>query len=105
MRAPPVKKHHVFNLLLRTGTSVVIWLFCLGAFLFGTVRDVNFRGVSIACAFILLTCIPSLLVMRRLSVGRPAMFASALDRLLVIVGYTGVLYSLGGIEAGYLIPL
>jgi signal transduction histidine kinase len=103
--APPIPKHHIFNILIRSGSSVVIWLFCLAAFLVGTVHAVNFKGVSIACAFVILTCVPSLFVMRRLPQGRPAMIASAFDRFLVIVGYTGVIYCLGGIEAGYLIPL
>jgi signal transduction histidine kinase len=103
--APQIGRHHLFNLLLRAGTAAVIWIFCLFAWIAGTVRTVNLQGVGISCAFILLTCVPSFFIVRRMGRGPGAKPFSVVDRLLVIVGYTGVVYSLGGIEAGYLIPL
>jgi signal transduction histidine kinase len=94
----------ILALLFRAGSSLIIWVLCLAAFFTGMVRPVNFEGVSIACAFIVMTCLPSLFVTWRAPRGLPAKFVSAIDRLLVVAGYTGVIYSLGGIEASYLIP-
>lgn len=94
----------MLTLFLRAGTSVVIWLIGLASYSMGIVRTVNFQGVTISSLFVLLTCIPSFFITRRVPRGVPAMIVSACDRLLVIAGYTGVIYSVGGIEASYLIP-
>jgi signal transduction histidine kinase len=92
-------------LLLRAGTSIVVWVFCFVAFLAGNIPALNMKGVSIACAFIIMTCLPSIFIMRRATRGRPVVVFSTVDRLFVILGYTGIIYSMGGIEAAYLIPL
>jgi signal transduction histidine kinase len=102
--ARPPDRTLILALLFRAGSSIIIWVLCLAALLVGTVRAVNFAGVSIACFFIVVTCLPSLFVTWRAPAGLPAAFVSAIDRLMVVAGYTGVIYSLGGIEASYLIP-
>jgi signal transduction histidine kinase len=103
--AQQLERSQILALVFRAGTSVVIWIFCFAALMAGTVRTVNFEGVSIACVFVLMTCLPSFFIMRRVPRGRPAFIIAGFDRLLVIAGYTGVIYSLGGIEAAYLLPL
>ena len=44
--ARPPDRTLILALLFRAGSSIIIWVLCLAALLVGTVRAVNFAGVS-----------------------------------------------------------
>lgn len=88
--------------LLRAGASLIMWLFALAAYLMDIIAPHHFMGVSLAVFYLVAINPPTLWILKGIrSSRRFARFAIFIN-LLEIIGYTAVIYSLGGIEATYL---
>jgi signal transduction histidine kinase len=96
---------HFQRALVRSGASFGMWLFAFFAFLFGIIKADNFTGISISVALVILMNPPILWILKR---GYSHNLYTYLPRLihgLEISAFTAIVYSLGGIEATYLIPI
>ena len=98
-------RKHRQGALVRSGASLFMWLFALVAFIASVVQVEHFVGVSAAVGFLILINPPTLWILKRVSQRRLFAFCSLLINLLEIVGYTAIIYFMGGIEAAYLTPI
>ena len=96
---------HRQGALVRSGASLIMWLFALVCFLADIIRTNHLLGISGAVAFLILMNLPTLWVLKHIT--RVALFnyVSLLINILEIIGYTAIIYFLGGIEAAYLLIL
>jgi signal transduction histidine kinase len=62
-------------------------------------------GVSASIAFLVLINPPTLWLLKRITQINSYKYLSLLINILEIIGYTSIIYFLGGIEATYLIPI
>jgi len=95
-------KRHFQGALVRAGASAVMWLFALAAFLLNAIRIDHFIGVTLAVVYLILINPPTLLFLKRITQIRLYKYASLFINFLEILGYTAIIYFLGGIEAIYL---
>jgi len=98
-------RKHRQGALVRSGASFFMWLFVLVGFLADVLHVEHFVGVSAAVGFLILINPPTLWILKRISRRRLFEFCSLLINALEIVGYTAIIYFLGGIEAAYLTPI
>ena len=98
-------RNHVQGALVRSGTSVFMWVCALAAFLEGHIRKDQMEGVSASVAFLILMNLPTLWLLKQIAQINLSRYLSLIINILEIVGYTSVIYFLGGIEATYLIPI
>jgi len=98
-------RRHVQGALVRSGASVIMWVFALAAFLEGHINKDQMAGVSASVAFLILINPPTLWLLKRTTQLRLYKYLSLLINTLEIIGYTSIIYFLGGIEATYLIPI
>ncbi len=98
-------RKHRQGALVRSGASFFMWLFVLVAFIADVVHVEHFVGVSAAVGFLILINPPTLWILKRVSRRRFFAFCSLSINALEIVGYTAIIYFLGGIEAAYLTPI
>lgn len=98
-------KRHFQGALVQAGASLIMWLFAMAAYLLDIISHSHFIGVSLAVLYLLAINPPLLWVFKRIQhQGRLVRF-SILINFLEIIGYTAVIYFLGGIEATYLTAL
>ncbi len=98
-------RRHVQGALVRSGTSVFMWVCALAAFLEGHIRKDQMTGISASVAFLILMNPPTLWLLKRMTQINLCRYLSLFINILEIIGYTSVIYFLGGIEATYLIPI
>ncbi|MBM4279047.1 MAG: hypothetical protein FJ130_14395 [Deltaproteobacteria bacterium] len=98
-------RRHVQGALVRSGASAFMWVFALVAFLEGHIRKDQMAGVSASVAFLILINPPTLWLSKRITQINLYKYLSLIINILEIVGYTSIIYFLGGIEATYLIPI
>ncbi len=98
-------RKHFQGALVRSGASLIMWLFAWAAYAIDVIGVGHFIGVSLAVLYLIAINPPTLWVLKR--IARPHQLAnfSTLINLLEIGGYTAVIYALGGIEATYLTPI
>ncbi|MGA2641653.1 MAG: hypothetical protein ABSG21_12215 [Spirochaetia bacterium] len=90
---------------LRVGTSILIEAIAAAAYFAGVIRVENLTGVSVSVGFISLLCIPFWFIMKAaIEAGCPRI-PTLVDRFFLLIGFSGLIYSVGGIEATYLIPI
>jgi len=82
-----------------------MWLFALAAYLANVIKVNHFAGISLSVLYLILINPPTLLILKRITNMRLYGYASLLINFLEILGYTAILYSLGGIEATFLTPI
>jgi len=89
----------------RSVGSLIMWLFALFAFWADEIQVSHFIGISCSVLFLVLISPPTLFIVKR--IARKNVFGnfSLFICILEAIGYTGVIYSLGGIEATYLTPI
>src|SRR5947207_1492961 len=88
--------------IFRTGTSVVLWLATLGAFLAGVITTEHLSGVTAAAVFLIAMSPANLWVLNRCTRARTLTAWSIAIHAQEVVGYTAVMHFLGGIEASFL---
>ena len=98
-------RKHRQGAVVRSGASFFMWLFVLVAFLADVLHVEHFVGVSAAVGYLILINPPTLWLLKRVSRRRVFEFCSLLINALEIIGYTAIIYFLGGIEAAYLTPI
>ena len=97
-----LNQRHFRGALIRSGTSILMWLFTLLAFLLGHFKTYHFVGATAAVLFLVLMNPPMLLVMKHIKNKQLYDLFSFFTNQLEIMGYTAVIYFAGGIEAAYL---
>ena len=98
-------RRHVQGALVRSGTSAFMCLLALAAFFEGHIRKDQMTGISVSVAFLILMNPPTLWLLKRITQVDLCKYLSLIINILEIIGYTSVIYFLGGIEATYLIPI
>ena len=98
-------RRHVQGALVRSGASVIMWVFALAPFLAGHITKDQMAGVSASAAFLILINPPTLWLLKRITQINLYKHLSLIINILEIIGYTSIIYFLGGIEATYLIPI
>ena len=100
-----VYRRHFQGAVIRSAASVVLWVFALLAFITGNIRGNHFWGITFCVFYLVLINPPTLLLFRYLRRRRHVPALSLTINFLEIVGYTAIIYFLGGFEAAYLIPI
>jgi len=96
---------HVGGAMVRSVASLIMWSFGLILFLLGALKSDNFMGISASVAFLVLINPPTLWVLKRVRKIRAYRYVSLTFNILEIIGYTGIIYFVGGIEASNLLLL
>lgn len=91
-------RRHVQGAFVRSGASLVMWCMALSGFHLRILNDENLLGVSISVAFIVLMNFPTLWILKRMRRRSHfeafSIFINALD----VLAFTGIIYSVGGIN-------
>ena len=98
-------RRHFQGALVRSGASMIMWMFALAAYLADVIKMNHFKGISLSVLYLILINPPTLLLLKRITNLRLYGYASILINFLEILGYTAIIYSLGGIEATFLTPI
>ena len=98
-------KTHRQGALVRSRASLFMWLFALIALFFHTIETIAFQGVTVAVLFLILMNPPTLWLMKYIHQRRQYEFFSLSTNVLEIIGYTAIIYFLGGFRAAYMVPL
>ena len=95
-------KRHLQGAIVRSGASVFMWLSAMVAFLFDSIETGHLIGISISVVYLILINLPTLVILRHITSKRIYESFSIFINLLEIIGYTSVIYVLGGINALFL---
>ena len=98
-------KRHLQGALIRSGASLLMGLFAVIAFYMGSIKSHHLAGVGFSILFLILINPPTLWILKRIKSRLVYRYFSLLINFLEIIAYTGIIYSLGGIEATYLTPI
>lgn len=90
---------------MRSVGSLTMWLFALSAFWINEIQTYHFIGVSCSVLYLVLIGPPKIYILKRIADNNALANFSIFFNMLEAVGYTAVIYSLGGIEAIYLTPI
>jgi two-component system cell cycle sensor histidine kinase/response regulator CckA len=91
--------------ILQSGAALFMWAFALAAYLAGLIRTHNLEGISVCVIFLIAINLPILGILRKATSRRAYEFSSILGHLLEVIGYTAIIYFLGGIRGLYISPL
>jgi len=98
-------KNHIRGAILLSTASFIMWLFAVLAFWVNEIQAAHFIGISCSVLFLIVIIPLSLLILKRITQKKIFDNFSIFIDMLVVVGFTGVIYSLGGFEAIYLTPV
>jgi hypothetical protein len=98
-------KIHLQGTIVRSAASLIMWLFALLVFWVDEIQVSHFIGITSSVLFLVLILPLTLLILKRIARKKVYANFSLFINILEIVGYTGVIYSLGGFEATYLTPI
>jgi len=98
-------KQHLQGAFVRSGASLFMWLFVLISFLCKSFDIDVFKGVSACVAFLILMNLPTLGVLKHITRRIFYEYFSLFINALEIIGYTAVIYFLGGVRATYMSPI
>jgi len=82
-----------------------MWFFALGAYFIDVIRAFQFMGISLTLLCLTLYCYPILITLKKTKRRTTSNFISYLINLLELIGYTVIIYFLGGINALWLSPI
>lgn len=100
-----LRKRHTRLVIQRIGASLIMVLLAVAAFLYGMIQASHIIGVAVAIAFVIVMALASIVVEKRIGRLRTFVWFAIFDHFSALVGYTGVIYSLGAIQALYLTPI
>jgi len=89
----------------RAGASLLMWLFAVAAYALRLIEVRHLVGISVSVAYLVLMGFPVVAAARRITGARPYKYFIILISVAEVLGYSGVIFSLGGVEAQYLLPL
>jgi PAS domain S-box-containing protein len=98
-------RRHYQAAVVRSVASAIMWVFALAGYFAGIIRTNHFAGISASVLYLVLINPPTLLLLKRIGHVHIYRYASLLINFLEILGYTAIIYFLGGIEATYLTPI
>ncbi|MBW2615261.1 MAG: response regulator [Deltaproteobacteria bacterium] len=98
-------KRHLQGALVRSGASLIMGLFAIIAFYIASIKSHHLAGVGFSILFLILINPPTLWILKKIKSKLVYRYFSLLINLVEIIGYTGIIYFLGGIEATYLTPI
>ena len=98
-------KRHFQGAVVRSTASVVMWVFALAAYYTNTIEINHFTGITLSVLYLILLNPPTLLLLKHIRRMRLYKYSSLLINFLEILGYTAIIYFLGGFEATYLTPI
>jgi len=98
-------RRHFQGALVRSGASLFMWISAWVALLSGAIQSSHFTGVTISILYLILINPPTLWILKKLTDRRLIELFSFLINCLEILGYTAIIYLLGGMEAAYLTPI
>lgn len=98
-------KRHRQGAFVRTGASLFMWLFAYVAYLIDSIQKDHIIGVSFCVGYLILINPPTLWILKHITRVKFYENFSVLINFLEILGYTAIIYSLGGVNALYLSPL
>lgn len=98
-------KNRKQGVIIRSIASFGMWLFALLAYWINEIQITHFIGISSSVLFLVLIMPLSLFIFKRITNQNTYFYISVFNNLLVVLGFTGVIYSLGGLEATYLTPI
>ncbi|GAB6907211.1 membrane hypothetical protein [Desulfosarcina cetonica] len=101
MRLKDIKQ----GVTIRSVGSLVMWLFALFAFWVNEIRISHFIGVSCSVLFLVLLGPLTLFTLKRVTGNNTFANVRLFFNILGALGFTAIIYSLGGIEATYLTPI
>ncbi len=100
-----IYKRHLQGAYVRSGASIFLWSLCLATFSINRLSLDSFLGVTSAVIFLVLINPPTLWMMHRFPGKIFYKYFSLFINLLEIIGYTTIIYFLGGIKALFLTPV
>jgi signal transduction histidine kinase len=100
-----LNKRHRQGAFVRAGASFVMWLFAFVAYLFDGIQKDHIIGVSYCVGYLILINPPTLWILKHITSVKIYQNISVLINFLEVVGYTAIIYSLGGIKSLCLSPL
>jgi PAS domain S-box-containing protein len=95
-------KRHLRGAFVRSGLSMIMWIFALLSFLKGAIGKFHFIGISTSVSYIVLINPPLLMCLKYIKTIRSYDLFSLFINQLEIIGYTAIIYFCGGIDATYL---
>ncbi|MFH1951974.1 MAG: PAS domain S-box protein, partial [Pseudomonadota bacterium] len=98
-------KRHLQGALVRSGASLIMGVFAIIAFYIASIKSQHLAGVGFSILFLILINPPTLWILKKIKSRLVYRYFSLLINLAEIIGYTGIIYFLGGIEATYLTPI
>lgn len=98
-------RKHYQGALVRSGGSAFMWCAALIAYSQDLIKRPHITGVSVSVLFLILMNLPTLYVLRHIQSKTIFKLFSILIHIFEVIGYTAVIYFLGGIEAIYLTPI
>lgn len=100
-----VYRRHYQGAMVRTSASLLMWTFAWLAFANDHIKANHFWGITFSVAYIILINPPTLIAFKYLNNRSVIRYFSLFINFLEIIGYTSIIYFLGGFEAAYLIPI
>jgi len=101
----PVYKRHVQGAMIRSGASIIMWSCAWLAYYIGDIGNENFAGISFAVLFLILYNLPILWILKHIGHKKYFGYLSLFANFLETIGYTFIIYFVGGIEATFLLPI
>ena len=95
-------KRHFQGALVRSGASLFMWLFALISFSVGSIQAKHLLGISLSVVFLICINPPTLWILKRCNIRHRFECISLAINFLEIIGYTAIMYVLGGINALFL---
>jgi signal transduction histidine kinase len=98
-------KRHFQGALVRSGASLFMWLFAIISFFVGSIQAKHLLGISLSVGFLICLNPPTLLILKRCNIKHRFECISLAINFLEIIGYTTIIYVLGGTNALFLSPI
>jgi len=98
-------KNHVQGAIVRAVGSLIMWLFALLDFWVDEIQFSHFIGISCSVLFLALIIPLTLFINKWIAHKKAYANFSIFISMLEVIGYTAIIYSLGGFEATYLTPI
>jgi signal transduction histidine kinase len=98
-------KRHRQGAFVRAGASFFMWLFAFVAYLFDGIQKDHIIGVSFCVVYLILINPPTLWILQRITHKKFYQKISVFINFLEVIGYTAIIYALGGIKSLYLSPI
>jgi two-component system, cell cycle sensor histidine kinase and response regulator CckA len=100
-----IYRRHYQAAIVSSVTALILWPIALIAFLVNNIQLNHFLGISLSILYLLIKSPFILWFIKHTTRETRLDFLSMLFNLFEILGYTCIIYFLGGIEATYLTPL